>query len=106
MNKLELKQLVREAVMEALSNPKPVVGRYIYFTDSKELYSLKPYKLIGKQCDISLANSWKKTTVMQGEDVRDIIGGEIGMKVKDTAAWYEVNNSAPKDHTFTVYIGI
>ena len=100
MKKSELKQLIRETINEA-TQPQKVVGKYIYFPDSKELYSLKPYKLVKDGgCDISLSNNWKKATVMQGEDVRD-----MGIdSVTDISAWYIVNN-APSDHAYTAYIG-
>ena len=100
MKKSELKQLIRETINDYESTqPQKVVGKYIYFVDSKELYSLKPYKLVANRCDISVANNWTKATVMQGEDVRD-----MGTEVSDTAAWYIVNN-APSDHAYIAYIG-
>lgn len=101
MTKSELKQLIRETINDYESTqPQKVVGKYIYFVDSKELYSLKPYKLLTKKgCDITLANSWKRATIMQGEDVR-----EMGIKVSDTSAWYIVH-TAPSDHAFVGYIG-
>jgi len=99
MKKLELKQLIRETINEA-TQPQKVVGKYIYFVDSKELYSMNPYKLVANRCDISVANNWTKATVMQGEDVRD-----MGIdSVTDISAWYIVNN-APSDHAYTAYIG-
>jgi hypothetical protein len=98
MKKSQLKQLIRETINEA-TQPQKVVGKYIYFVDSKELYSLKPYKLVANRCDISVANNWTKATLMQGEDVRD-----MGIdSVTDISAWYIVNN-APSDHTFVGYI--
>lgn len=101
MTKSELKQLIRETINDYESTqPQKVVGKYIYFVDSKELYSLKPYKLVANRCDISVANNWKKATVMQGEDVRDT----MGIKVSDTSAWYIVY-TAPSDHAYTAYIG-
>jgi len=101
MTKYQLKQLIRETINDYESTqPQKVVGKYIYFVDSKELYSLKPYKLVKDGgCDISMANNWTKATLMQGEDVR-----EMGIKVSDTSAWYIVNN-APSDHAFVGYIG-
>jgi len=100
VKKSELKQLIRETINEA-TQPQKVVGKYIYFPDSKELYSLKPYKLVKDGgCDISLSNNWTKATLMQGQDVRD-----MGIdSVTDISAWYIVNN-APSDHTFVGYIG-
>ena len=99
MTKSELKQLIRETINEA-TQPQKVVGKYIYFVDSKELYSMNPYKLVANRCDISVANNWTKATVMQGEDVRD-----MGIdSVTDISAWYIVNN-APSDHAYTAYIG-
>ena len=80
---------------------QPVKGRYIYFVDGNELYQLKPYKQIQPEGMImAMANSWTKATVMQGEDIREV----LGIKVKDTSGWYIVNN-APSDHTFVAYIG-
>lgn len=101
MTKSQLKQLIRETINDYESTqPQKVVGKYIYFVDSKELYSLKPYKLVANRCDISVANNWTKATVMQGEDVRD-----MGIdSVTDISAWYIVNN-APSDHAYTAYIG-
>lgn len=100
MTRNELKQLIKETINEAIE-PTKVVGKYIYFIDSKELYSLNPYTLLPKRgCDITLANSWTRATIMQGEDVRDILGKQIS----DISSWYIVNN-APPDHTFTAYIG-
>ena len=99
MTKSELKQLIRETINEA-TQPQKVVGKYIYFVDSKELYSMNPYKLVANRCDISVANNWTKATLMQGQDVRD-----MGIdSVTDISAWYIVNN-APADHTFIGYIG-
>lgn len=49
---------------------------------------------------MAMANNWTKETVMQGEDVREV----LGVEVKDTSSWYIVNN-APSDHTFVAYIG-
>jgi len=99
MTKSQLKQLIRETINEA-TQPQKVVGKYIYFVDSKELYSMNPYKLVANRCDISVANNWTKATVMQGEDVRD-----MGIdSVTDISAWYIVNN-APSDHAYTAYIG-
>ena len=99
MKKSELKQLIRETINEA-TQPQKVVGKYIYFVDSKELYSMNPYKLVANRCDISVANNWTKATLMQGEDVRD-----MGIdSVTDISAWYIVNN-APSDHAYTAYIG-
>lgn len=99
MNKSQLKQLIRETINEAIQ-PQKVVGTHIYFVDSKELYSINPYKLVANRCDISVANNWAKATVMQGEDVRD-----MGIdSVTDISAWYIVNN-APSDHAYTAYIG-
>lgn len=99
MTKSELKQLIRETINEAAS-PTKVVGKYIYFVDGEELYSLNPYKLVGNRCDITVANNWSKVNVMQGEDVRDILGHQV----PDISAWYVVN-SGPQDHTFAAYIG-
>jgi hypothetical protein len=48
---------------------------------------------------MTMASNWKKATVMQGEDVRDMYGD-----VDDIRSWYEVQG-APGDHTFEVYIG-
>jgi hypothetical protein len=99
MTKSQLKQLIRETINEA-TQPQKVVGKYIYFVDSKELYSMNPYKLVANRCDISVANNWTKATVMQGEDVRD-----MGIdSVTDISAWYIVNN-ATSDHAYTAYIG-
>ena len=100
MKKSELKQLIRETINEA-TQPQKVVGKYTYFPDSKELYSLKPYKLVKDGgCDISLSNNWTKATLMQGQDVRD-----MGIdSVTDISAWYIVNN-ATSDHAYTAYIG-
>jgi len=99
MKKSQLKQLIRETINEA-TQPQKVVGKYIYFVDSKELYSMNPYELVANRCDISVANNWTKATVMQGEDVRD-----MGIdSVTDISAWYIVNN-APSDHAYTAYIG-
>ena len=82
---------------------QPVVGKYIYFIQDDELFQLKPYKQIvspGVKI-LFLAPNWKKATVMQGEDVRDILGQEV----YDPSQWFIVDDSAPKDHTFEVYIG-
>lgn len=99
MKKSELKALIKEVITE-VTQPIKVVGKYIYFSDDKELYSLNPYKFLGNQCDITLADSWTKSILMQGEDVKDI----LKQKVDDLSAWYVVNN-APSDHTFAAYIG-
>lgn len=82
-----------------------VQGKYIYFVDSQELFQLNPYKLIQTDSMImSLANNWKKTTVIQGEDARDVLG--IELKNEELRNWYEVDKGvAPSDHTFEVYIG-
>ena len=92
------KQVIAEEQAPLL---QPVKGRYIYFVDGNELYQLKPYKQIEPEGMImAMANNWTKETVMQGEDVKEI----LGIEVKDTSGWYIVNN-APSDHTFVAYIG-
>ena len=92
------KQVIAEVEAPLL---QPVKGRYIYFVDGNELFQLKPYKQIEPEGMImAMANKWTKETVMQGEDVKEI----LGMEVKDTSDWYIVNN-APSDHTFVAYIG-
>jgi len=96
------KQVGKQVTAEKQAPPiQPVKGRYIYFVDGNELYQLKPYKQIQPEGMImAMANNWTKATVMQGEDVREV----LGIKVKDTSGWYIVNN-APSDHTFVAYIG-
>ena len=83
---------------------QPVVGKYIYFIQDDELFQLNPYKQVlspGVKI-MSLARNWKKATVMQGEDVINI----LGQKIYDPSQWFIVkDDSAPKDHTFEVYIG-
>ena len=92
------KQVIAEEQAPLL---QPVKGRYIYFVDGNELFQLKPYKQIEPEGMImAMANNWTKETVMQGEDVKEI----LGIEVKDTSSWYIVNN-APSDHTFVAYIG-
>ena len=93
------KQVIAEEQAPLL---QPVKGRYIYFVDGNELYQLKPYKQIQPEGMImAMANNWTKETVMQGEDVKEV----LGVEVKDTSSWYIVNN-APSDHTFAAYIGV
>ena len=77
-------------------------GNYIYFIADKELFQLKPYKQLSVSEDkiLGMAHNWHRATVMQGEDVRSILGAEVD----DTTAWYEVEG-APTDHTFVAYIG-
>ena len=83
------------------TTPTPVKGRYIYFVDDDELYQLKPYKQIQPTgMMMAMSNNWTKETVMQGEDVRNI----VGMEVKDPSSWYIVKG-APSDHAFVAYIG-
>ena len=48
MTKYQLKQLIRETINE-VTQPKKVVGTHIYFVDSKELYSMNPYKLVANR---------------------------------------------------------
>jgi len=80
----------------------PVKGKYLYFTDGNELYQLNPYKLMNTDTEIlTLARRWERATVIQGEDLRDMGGGE---KV-DPAQWYVAPSSAPSDHTSEVYVG-
>ena len=96
-------KVLTEKYEEAINNtsPTPVKGRYIYFLDGDELYQLKPYKQIQPNGMImSMASNWSRATVMQGEDVRDV----LGIEVDDTSKWYVVNG-APNDHTFIAYIG-
>ena len=100
MKKSELKSLIREVISEVSTKLKLVNGKYIYFVDDKELYKLTPYELVGNQCNITLAKTWKRANVMQGEDVTNI----LNIEVADTSAWYEVS-SAPGDHVFLAYIG-
>jgi hypothetical protein len=86
--------------IKGASTPVKVTGKYIYFIKDDELYQLNPYKMIQPQGMImTMASNWKKATVMQGEDVRDMYG-----EVDDIRSWYEVQG-APGDHTFEVYIG-
>lgn len=94
---------VSEEDAEAINSntPTPVKGRYIYFVDNDELYQLKPYKQIQPTGMImAMSNNWTKETVMQGEDLRDMVGTEV----KDPSNWYIVKG-APGDHTFVAYIG-
>ena len=97
-----LKSRNNQVITEVETLPlQPVKGRYIYFVDGDELYQMKPYKQIQPEGMImTMANNWTKETVMQGEDVRDV----LGMEVKDTSSWYIVND-APGDHTLIAYIG-
>lgn len=89
-------------IYEQVSPITPVKGRYIYFVVDNELYQLNPYKQIEPNGMImSMANNWKRARIMQGEDVRNILGQEV----KDLRVWYEVDDSAPSDHVFDVYIG-
>lgn len=102
MKKYTLKQIIREVITEVAA-PKKLEAKLIYFVEDDELYRVKPYKLLGtgaKMSYMSMAKNWRRTTLMQGEDVRDIIGGNV----TDIAAWYEVE-AAPSDHTFEAYVG-
>lgn len=88
------------------SNLQPVEGRYIYFIQDEELFQLNPYKqIVSPQVKImSMASNWKKATVMQGEDMRDVLG--VSLSPEDLRNWYIVDKgSVPSDHTFEVYIG-
>ena len=49
---------------------------------------------------MAMSDNWTKENVMQGEDVRNMVGTEV----KDISKWYIVNG-APGDHTFVAYIG-
>jgi len=49
---------------------------------------------------MAMSNNWTKETVMQGEDLRNMVGTEV----KDPSNWYIVKG-APGDHTFVAYIG-
>ena len=81
--------------------PIPVKGRYIYFVNDRKLYQLSPYKQIQPTGMImTMAKNWTRATVMQGEDVRDMLGKEVN----DMAAWYVVDG-APEERTFVAYIG-
>ena len=81
--------------------PSLAKGRYIYFVDINELYQLNPFKQIQpKGMIMTMANNWTKVMVMQGEEVRDL----LGMEVDDTSKWYVVN-SAPGGRAFVAYIG-
>lgn len=88
------------------SNLQKVEGKYIYFIQDEELFQLNPYKQIlspGVKI-MSMARNWKKATVMQGEDVRDVLG--VQLSPEDLRNWYIIDkNAAPSDHTFDVYIG-
>ena len=96
--KLRNNQVITEA--EALPL-QPVKGRYIYFVDEDELYQLNPYKQIQPTgMMMAMSDNWTKENVMQGEDVRNMVGTEV----KDISKWYIVNG-APGDHTFVAYIG-
>lgn len=89
--------------------PVKVTGKYIYFVQDDELYQLKPYKMIQPQGMImTMASNWKKATVMQGVDVRNIYGSVDGDKRPwydvPLEVWYEVPGT-PNEYTFEVYIG-
>jgi hypothetical protein len=88
------------------SNLQKVEGKYIYFIQDDELFQLNPYKqIVSPGVKIMfLAPNWKKATVMQGEDVRDVLG--VQLSPEDLRNWYIIDkNAAPSDHTFEVYIG-
>ena len=88
------------------SNLQPVEGKYIYFIQDDELFQLNPYKqIVSPQVKImSMASNWKRATVMQGEDMRDVLG--VSLSPEDLRNWYIVDKgSVPSDHTFEVYIG-
>ena len=89
------------------SNLQPVEGKYIYFIQDQELYQLDPYRQIDSdsfQSILPMASNWKKATVMQGEDMRDVLG--VSLSPEDLRNWYIVDKgSVPSDHTFEVYIG-
>jgi hypothetical protein len=94
---------VSEEDAEAINSntPTPVKGRYIYFVENDELYQLKPYKQIQPTgMMMAMSDNWTKANVMQGEDVKNMIGKEVS----DISKWYIVNG-APGDHTFVAYIG-
>ena len=80
----------------------PVKGKYIYFVDGNELYQINPYKEIQPEGMImTMGNNWRKALVMHGEDIRDVLGQQVG----NVNSWYEVGNQVPMDHAFVVYIG-
>lgn len=74
--------------------------RYMYFVDSGELYSLRPYKFVGKG-KINNLEGWQRVKVIHSEDYADLTNTEV--KMDD---WFIVNNDGklPADHLFDVYI--
>jgi len=109
-----LNKLYTEAVQ---GNFKPVTADYIYFSDDSELYQVDPYKLLasGIQNNVDqgamLYNKlkqkgvrWKEATIAAGDDVIELMPGAYKLVSSETR-WVQVDNSFPRDHSFSVKLG-
>ena len=109
-----LNKIYTEAVQ---GNFKPVTADYIYFDDESELYRVDPYELLASGIKNNedqgavLYNQlkkkgvrWKEATIAAGDDVIELMPGAYKLVSSETR-WVQVDNSFPRDHSFSVKLG-